>query len=142
METIVFHTYNGNNSTRSIGVDKLLKLKPYTRDLFYTTLPTYEEEFEGETEDEARNREQRYERRRLDFDNECKAIQRKGALVDRIPWDEADANVKSLIHIYLSEQKPEELTIRKTHTHKWENAPNTNWFAQHHIHNPTHHHIR
>ena len=43
----------------SIEVDKLLRLKPQHRDLFYPTLPTYEEEFEGETEDEARNREQR-----------------------------------------------------------------------------------
>ena len=42
----------------SIEVDKLLKLKPQPTDLFYPTLPTYEEEFEGETDDEARNREQ------------------------------------------------------------------------------------
>ena len=41
----------------SIEVDKLLKLKPQPTDLFYPTLPTYEEEFEGETEDEARTRE-------------------------------------------------------------------------------------
>ena len=55
----------------SIEVDKLLKLKPQPTDLFYPTLPTYEEEFEGETEDGARNREQRNERRRVDFENEC-----------------------------------------------------------------------
>ena len=54
----------------SIEVDKLLKLKPQPTDLFYPTLPTYEEEFEGETDDEARNREQRNERRRVDFENE------------------------------------------------------------------------
>ena len=59
----------------SIEVDKLLKLKPQPTDLFYPTLPTYEEEFEGETEDEARNREQRNERRRVDFENECKIIE-------------------------------------------------------------------
>ena len=40
----------------SIDVDKLLRLKPQPTDLFYPTLPTYEEEFEGETEDEARQR--------------------------------------------------------------------------------------
>ena len=45
----------------SIDVDKLLRLKPQPTDLFYPTLPTYEEEFEGETEDEARQREQRNE---------------------------------------------------------------------------------
>ena len=54
----------------SIEVDKLLKLKPQPIDLFYPTLPTYEEEFEGETEDAAGNREQRNERRRVDFENE------------------------------------------------------------------------
>ena len=69
----------------SIEVDKLLKLKPQPTDLFFPTLPTYEEEFEGETEDEARNREQRNERRRVNFKNECKVMERKGALVNRIP---------------------------------------------------------
>ena len=54
----------------SIEVHKLLKLKPQPTDLFYPTLPTYEEEFEGETEDEARNREQRNERRRKCTTNE------------------------------------------------------------------------
>ena len=58
----------------SIEVDKLLRLKPQPTDLFYPMLPTYEEEFEGETEDEARNREQRNERRRVDFEDECKVI--------------------------------------------------------------------
>ena len=76
-----------------IEVDKLLKLKSQPRDLFYPTLPTYEEEFEGETEDDARNREQRNKRRRVDFKNECKVIKRKRALVDRIPGDEVDRSV-------------------------------------------------
>ena len=54
----------------SIEVDKLLRPKPQPTDLFYPSLPTYEEEFEGETDGEARNREQRNERRRVDFENE------------------------------------------------------------------------
>ena len=81
----------------SIEVGKLLSLKPQPTDLFYPTLPTYEEEFEGETEYEARNREQRSEKRRVDFENECKVIERKRALVDRIQWDEADTKIRSLI---------------------------------------------
>ena len=85
----------------SIEVHKLLELKPQPTDLFYPKLPTYEEEFEGETDDDARNREQRNQRRRVDFENECKVIERKGALVDRIPWDEADTKVKSLIYLSL-----------------------------------------
>ena len=40
----------------NIEVDKLLKLKPQATDLSYPTLPTYEEEFGGETEHEARHR--------------------------------------------------------------------------------------
>ena len=46
----------------SIDVDKLLRLQPQPTDLFYPTLATYEEEFQGETEDEARQREQRNEK--------------------------------------------------------------------------------
>ena len=71
----------------NIKLDKLLKLKQQPADLFYPPHPTYEEELEGETDEEGRKREQRNERRRVDFENECKVIERKGALVDRIPWD-------------------------------------------------------
>ena len=35
-------------------VDTLLKLKPQATGLFCASLPTYEDEFEGETDDEAR----------------------------------------------------------------------------------------
>ena len=76
---MVSHVKNGY-----IEVDKILKLKPGPTDLFYPTLPTYEEEFESETDVEARNRDQQNEGRRVDFENECKAIERKGALIDRI----------------------------------------------------------
>ena len=99
-----------------IEVDKLLKLKPQPTDLFYPTLPTYEEEFEGETEDEARNTEQRNERRRVDFENECKVIERKGALVDRIPWDEADTKVKSLIYLSLGAEARRNYHQKNPHT--------------------------
>ena len=102
----------------SIEVDKLLKLKPQPTDLFYPTLPTYEEEFEGETEDEARNREQRNERRRVDFENECKTIERKRLMVDRIPWDEADTKVKSLIYLSLGAEARRTYHQKNPHTHK------------------------
>ena len=109
----------------SIELDKLLRLKPQPPDLFYPTLPTYEEEFEGETDDEAKNREQRNERRRIDFETECKVIERKGALVDRVPWDEADTKVKSLIYLTLGaeartnyHQKNPHTQIEKCTTHE------------------------
>ena len=100
----------------SIEVDKLLKMKPQPTDLFYPTLPSYEEEFEGEREDEARNREQRNERRRVDFENECKVIERIGALVDRIPWDEADTKVKSLIYLSLGAEARRNYHPKNPHT--------------------------
>ena len=115
----------------SIDVDKLLRLKPQPKDLFYPTLPTYEEVFEGETEDEARQREQKNERRRVDFENECKVVGRKGALVDRVPWDEADTKVKSLIYLSLGaearrtfHQKNPHTQIEKCTTHELVNKLN------------------
>ena len=102
----------------SIEVDKLLRLKPQPTELFYPTLPTYEEEFEGETEDEARNREQRNERRRADFENECKVIERNGALMDRVPWDEADTKVKSLIYLSLGAEARRTCHHKNPHTQK------------------------
>ena len=109
----------------NIEVDKLLKLKPQAADLFYPTLPTYEDELEGETEDEGRQREQRNERRRVDFENECKVIERKGALVDRIPWDEADTKIKSLIYLSLGAETRRTYHQKTPHT-QIENAPHTN----------------
>ena len=47
----------------NLQVDKLLKLKPTRDELFYPTLPSYEEPFEGETGDEERQREQRNEKK-------------------------------------------------------------------------------
>ena len=100
----------------SVEVDKLPKLKPQPTDLFYPRVPTYEEEFEGETDDEARNREQRNERRRVDFENECKTIERKGAMVDRIPWDKADTKVKSLIYLSLGAEARRTYHQKNPHT--------------------------
>ena len=47
----------------NLVVDKLLRLKPTRAELFYSTLPTYEDPFEGKTEDEELQREQRNEKR-------------------------------------------------------------------------------
>ena len=102
----------------SIEVDKLLKLKPQPTDLFYPTLPTYEEKFEGETEDEARNKEQRNERR-------------------RIPWDEADTKVKSLIYLSFGAEARRNYHQKNPHT-QIENAPHTNSFTSSISHSPFH----
>ena len=99
-------------------VDKLLKLKPQPADLFYPTLPTYEEELEGDTDEEGRQREQRNERRRVDFKKECKVIERKGALVDRIPWDEADTKTKSRIYLSLGAEARRTYHQKNPHTQR------------------------
>ena len=85
----------------NLVVDKLLKLKPTRAELFYPTLPTYEDAFEGETEDEERQREQRNEKRKVDWENECKQVEFRGPMIDRTPWDETDLKVKSLIYLSL-----------------------------------------
>ena len=77
----------------NLVVDKLLRLKPTRAELFYPTLPTYEDPFEGETLDEEPQREQRNEKKKVDWENECKQVEFKGPMIDRIPWDEADLKV-------------------------------------------------
>ena len=99
-----------------IEVDKLLKLKPQPTDLIYPTLPTNEEKLECETDEKARHREQRNARRRVHFENECKVIERKGALVDRIPWDEVDTKTKGLIYLSLGAEARRTYHQRNPHT--------------------------
>ena len=82
----------------NLVVDKLLKLKPSRAELFYTSLPKYEEPFEEETVDEERQREQRNEKGKVDWEKECKQIEHKGPMIDRIPLDEAVLKVKNLIY--------------------------------------------
>ena len=131
METMVHHTKNGDNGTRQHRSRQVTQIETTTNRPIFPTLPTYEKEFEGETDDEARNREQRNERRRVDFENECKVIERNGALVDRIPWDEADTKVKSLIYLSLGaearknyHQKNPHTQIEKCTTHDLEHELN------------------
>ena len=85
----------------NLQVDKLLKLKPTRTELPYHTLPTHEEPFDGETVDEERQRDQRNERRKMDWENECKKLEQNGPMIDKLPWDEAHLKVKSLIYLSL-----------------------------------------
>ena len=100
----------------NIEVEKLLRLTPARTELFYTTMPTLEEELENETRDEARQREQRNEKRRVDWGNECKIIKTKGTTVDRIPWDKADMKVQSLIYLSLGAEACQIFHQRNPHT--------------------------
>ena len=86
-------------------VDKLLKLKPTSAELFYPTLPTYQEPFEGKTiVEEERQREQRNEIEKVYWGNECKQIEERGPMIDRIHWDEADLKVKNFIYLSLGRE--------------------------------------
>ena len=100
----------------NLVVDKLLKLKPTRAELFYPTLPTYEDPFEGETEDEELQREQRNEKRKVDWENECKQIEYKGPMINCTPWDEADLKVKSLIYLSLGTEGCRTYHQRNPHT--------------------------
>ena len=116
MEHLVRDPQNGIMARDNLVVDKLLRLKPTKAELFYPTLPTYEDPFEGETEDEERQREQRYEKRKADWENECKQIDYKGPMIDRTPWDEADLKVKSLIYLSLGTEGCRTYHQRNPHT--------------------------
>ena len=69
-----------------------------------------------ETDEEGRQREQRNKRRTVDFENECNVIERKGALVNRIPWDEADTKTKSLIYLSLGAEARRTYHQKNPHT--------------------------
>ena len=100
----------------NIEVGKLLRLKPARTELFYPTMPTLEEELDNETREEARQREQCNEKRRVDWENESKIIETKRPTVDRIPWDEADMKVKSLIYLSLGAEACRTFHQRNPHT--------------------------
>ena len=85
----------------SLNVDSLLKHKPDIKDLTYPAEPTYEPPTENETQAQHRERDLRNNKRKVDWENECKQIAFKGPIVDGIPWDEADLKVKSLIYLSL-----------------------------------------
>ena len=100
----------------NLQVDKLLKLKPARTELPYPTIPTYEEPFDGKTEDEERQRDQRNERRKVDWENECKKLKQNGPMIDKLPWDEADLKVKSLIYLSLGVEGTRTFHQRNPHT--------------------------
>ena len=85
----------------NMHVDLLLRIKPTANDLFYPIMPTLEERVENTSEEENRKREIRNERRKVDWENECKQIRSRGPMIDRYTWDEADLKVKSLTYLSL-----------------------------------------
>ena len=100
----------------NIQVEKLLQPKPEREDLDYPAQPHYEPPQPDETTAERRQREQRNQKRKTDWQNECKTIEEKGPMVDNIPWDDADNKAKSLIYLSLGEQATNIFHQRFPHT--------------------------
>ena len=81
----------------NIQVEKLLQPEPASEDLDYPAQPHYEPPQSDETTAEKKQREQPNQKRRTDWQKECKEREEKGPMIDNTPWDEADNNAKSLI---------------------------------------------
>ena len=88
----------------NLKVEKRLRTKPTPADLFYPTMPSLEDSRANETEEEARKREIRNQRRKIDRKNECKLIEFRGPYVDRYTWDEADTKIKGLLYLSIGQE--------------------------------------
>ena len=69
----------------NIQLEKLLQPQPESEDLDYPAQPHYEPPQPDETTVGRRQREQRNQKRKTDWQNECKTIEEKGPMVDNIP---------------------------------------------------------
>ena len=58
----------------NLHVDQFVRLTPTAADLFYPTVPSYEEAIEGANDGETRKIQIRNERRCVDWENECRII--------------------------------------------------------------------
>ena len=85
-------------------------------DLFYPTIPTYEERHENSNEEEDRKIEITNEPRNVDWENECKHIRNRGPKIDMYTWDEADLKIKSVIHLSLETEATRIIHHRNPHT--------------------------
>ena len=56
------------------------------------------------------------QKRKVDWQNQCKRIEDKGLYVDNIPWDEADTKIKSLIHFSIGQEATNIFHQRNPHT--------------------------
>ena len=85
-------------------IDKILGTKPTPANLFYPALPSLEAQRPNESEKEARKRDIRNQRRKIDWENECKTIEFRGPYADRYPRDEADTKIKSLLYLSIGQE--------------------------------------
>ena len=111
-------------------MDELRKLKMGRTDFFYPTLKTYEDPMQGVTELNTKRKNKKKRKKRVDWQNECLAIERKGPMVDRVPWGDAENKVKSLIYLSLGTEATRIFHQRNPHTHKKTEVQQPNWFMK------------
>ena len=114
----------------NLHADQLRRLKPTVANLFYPTVPSYEEVIEGANDEETRKRQIRNERRRVDWENECRIICNRGPMIDRYSWDEADIMIKSLVYLSIGSEASR-IYHQRNPTHSMIDVPQTssskNW---------------
>ena len=100
----------------NLKVPKLLRTKPTPADLFYPSMPSMEDPTPNESEEEARKRDTRNQRRKIDWEYECKTIEFRGPYVDRYPWNEADTKIKSLLYLIIGQEGTRQYHQNNPHT--------------------------
>ena len=97
LESLKMEIMDSNN----LEVHEPVKVKLSIVYFFYPTFPIYKDPFEGRTEDEERQRQQRKKRRWLDWENECNQIEQRGLMVG-VHWYEADLKVNYSTHLLVN----------------------------------------
>ena len=80
---------------KNIQVEKLLQPKATAEELDYPQEPIYKSALPHETTAERTQREQRNIKRKVDWKNQCQAIEDQGPMIDSSNWDEVDKKVNA-----------------------------------------------
>ena len=90
--------------------------KPTAEELDYPQEPIYEPALPDETTAEKRPIEQRNIKRKVDWKNQCQAIEDQGPMIDNSKWDEVDNKVRSLKYLSLGTEETNIFHQRNPHT--------------------------
>ena len=104
------------SAKENIQVEKLLRPKPRVQELDYPQEPIYQPALPDGTTAEKRQREQRNIKRKVDWKNQCQAVEDQGPMIDNAKWAEVDNKVKSLIYISLGTEGTNIFHQRNPHT--------------------------
>ena len=105
------------SAKENIQVEKLLRPKPtIVEELYYPQEPIYEPALPDETTAEKRQREQRNIKRKVDWKNQCQAVEDQGPIIDNAKCVEVNNKVKSLIYLSLGTEGTNIFHQRNPHT--------------------------